>query len=519
MLHLPKTFRRILSVRISMMVVSAMALLLMASLAVMLHYSRKTVKEETLEKALQTLECTIQRIDNILLSVEQTTGNTYFALMPYINQPDSLITYSRKVVETNPFVAGCAIAMRENFYKDHRYFMAYFHRNDNGSLDYSDSPVIQAEIFGNQPYTEQAWFIESMENKRVGWMKPLDEMLESAEPIETFCLPIYANSPYGDATTPLGVIGVDVSLNLLSRIVSSAKPSANSYCMLLDGDGNFIVHPDDRKLVHKTSLTDSDGQVDSSIREAAQAMMAGETGYRPFRMNGKDYYVFFKPFMRTAVPGRTAEKMNWSAGIVYPEDDIFGDYNSLLYYVLGIAIVGILLLFMLSRWIIRRQLMPLQTLSETAQCIAEGVGFRDARYEVRGTEVRGGQKDEIGRLQDNFMLMQRSLAKNIGELEELTETLRERGEGLRRAYVEAQKADRMKTAFLHNMTNQMIEPSNAINACVDELVAGTRRSNDGLADEIEANGHRIADLLENLIHMSDEEGSGKGNNGKEVGYV
>jgi hypothetical protein len=58
--------------------------------------------------------------------------------MPYINQPDSLITYSRKVVETNPFVAGCAIAMRENFYKDHRYFMAYFHRNDNGSLDYSD---------------------------------------------------------------------------------------------------------------------------------------------------------------------------------------------------------------------------------------------------------------------------------------------------------------------------------------------------------------------------------------------
>ena len=38
------------------MIVFSMAILLMASLAVMLYYSRKAVKEEATQKAAQTLE-------------------------------------------------------------------------------------------------------------------------------------------------------------------------------------------------------------------------------------------------------------------------------------------------------------------------------------------------------------------------------------------------------------------------------------------------------------------------------
>ena len=61
-----------LSVKISLMAVSAMAVLLIASLFVMLFYSRKKVWEETLARVTLTLDATVQNIDNILLSVEQT---------------------------------------------------------------------------------------------------------------------------------------------------------------------------------------------------------------------------------------------------------------------------------------------------------------------------------------------------------------------------------------------------------------------------------------------------------------
>lgn len=134
--RLLKTITQTLSVRISLMVVFAMAILLMASLTAMLHYSKRVVKEEALNKAVQILDATVLRIDNILLSVEQSTGNIFFSLMANLDNPDVMFDYSRKLVEANPYVAGCAIAFKENFFKDRQYFMAYVYRSDGDTLSY-----------------------------------------------------------------------------------------------------------------------------------------------------------------------------------------------------------------------------------------------------------------------------------------------------------------------------------------------------------------------------------------------
>ena len=117
--------------------------------------------------------------------------------------------------------------------------------------------------------------------------------------------------------------------------------------------------------------------------------------------------------------------------------------------------------------------------------------------------------DEIGRLQRNFKLMQQSLATNIGELEQLTTKLKQHGEELSKAYQQAQKADRMKTAFLHNMTNQMLEPSEAISKDVEALCDPNKKTGQQdtatLVDDIQHNGNTIADLLKNLLNISDED--------------
>jgi methyl-accepting chemotaxis protein/sigma-B regulation protein RsbU (phosphoserine phosphatase) len=59
------------------MVVFAIAILLTSSLAVMFVFARQTVRGEALQNAEQTLAGTLQHIDNILLSVEQSAGNIY----------------------------------------------------------------------------------------------------------------------------------------------------------------------------------------------------------------------------------------------------------------------------------------------------------------------------------------------------------------------------------------------------------------------------------------------------------
>ena len=475
------------------MVVIAMGLLLMASLGVMLHYSRKTVKEEALQKASQTLEGTVQRIDNIMLSVEQSSGNIYFSILANLDRPDKVDEYCRKMVESNPYVQGCAIALKEDFYKDRKFFMSYYHR-EVGQDDQYSNELIKSETFSDLPYTLQQWYTRPMETGMTGWMPPLSKVKTDMEPLITFSLPIY-NAPLDSLQSgkakPVGVIGVDVALSVLTDIVEKAKFSENSYCVLLNADGEYIIHPDDNKLMATTHQALKDAE--NSAKLAAEAMMAGGTGYRPFRLDGTDYYVFYKSFERSPVPGRMTDRLGWSAGIVYPEPDIFGDYNNLTYSVLAITLVCLLLMFLLSRAVVHHQLKPLLMLTEKAQRISQG------HYDEPIPDSR--HTDEIGQLQNNFQQMQQRLSTYMDELEQLNSTLRERGHGLSKAYEEATKADRIKTAFLHNMTNKMIEPAEAIEHDVNAL----SQEGKDVANDIQMNGKRITELLNNLLNMSDEE--------------
>ena len=431
-----------LSVKISLMAVSAMAVLLIASLVVMLLYSRKKVREETLARVTLTLDATVQNIDNILLSVEQATGNVYYSLPSRINNPEALELFRRKLIDSNPYVADCTIAI------------------------------------GDTTVTESKWTVKHVQ--------------EGKEPLISFSVPLY-----NTAGQLAGYVSTDVSVGLLSRIVAQAKPSENSFCVLLDSVGNFIVHPDAEQLMQQSAIEISKATANAELGEAVQAMIAGQTDYRTFCLWGTDFYVYFKPFNRSSVRGRAIGHLGWSAGIIYPERDIFGDYNNLQYYVLVISIIGLLLTFLLSHAVIKSRLKPLLMLTSQAQHIAAG-NFSEPIPDSKHI-------DEVGRLQDNFQLMQRSLATQIDELESLKNTLYQRCEGLRKAYDQAKKADRMKTSFLHNMTNQMMEPAVAIEQDVLQLCSQSDRDTAQLVSDVQKKGKAITELLKNLISMSDDE--------------
>lgn len=496
-LRLQTLITKNLSIRISMMVVCAAALLLTAALFVMFRYSRKAVKKETLQKAEQTLEATVQQVDNILLSVEQSTGNLYWNLINHLDDPDRMFVYSRKAVETNPYIVGCAIAFEPYYYQAHghgKYFMAYVHRAGSDDLTTVNTPIIQASTFGNVPYTEQVWYTTPKKIGRPCWVNPLKNAEAEDEAITTFCLPIYDRSGH-----VIGVLAADVSLNLLSKVVLAAKPSPNSYAALLGSDGSYIVHPDTNTLYHHTIYTKL--SKDSEARRVGEDMLAGKSGYARVPINGVDCYVFYKPFTRADVPGRSMEQLNWSAGIVYPEDDIFGEYNGLLYTVLAIAGVGLLLLLILSRTILHRLLLPLRMLTQSARRIADG-HFDEVIPDSR-------QHDEVGRLQDHFQQMQQALAVNMGELNRLTESLQQRGEVLAAAYRRARQADRMKTAFLHHMTNQMTPPVTAISHRVQTLCEHYAdidpQEMDQMVADILEQGKTITKLLDDLLKASQDD--------------
>ncbi|MBQ9650299.1 MAG: HAMP domain-containing protein [Prevotella sp.] len=516
-MKLTKAILRSLSLRLSLLMVFAIAVLLIAALSVMFHFSRQALREEAMLTADHTLDATAQHIDNILLSAEQTAGNFYWDVIQHLDQPERMEDYCRELVKSNRYIAGCAIAFEPNFYPGRKEFMAYVRKtpkDGHWTIEGYDTLEVQ-ETFHSQSYTVQDWFTKPMSTNRTYWMEPLkDGAAEDA--LITFSLPIYAPGQSmgteGEMKS-VGVMGVDIPLSLLYEFILATKPSANGYVTLLGNGGTYIVHPDPNKLFRQTVFTQLEQNPNASIQEAGEAMVKGESGFMPFNMNGEQWYVIFKPFQRTEAPGRVMDELNWSVGVIYPEDDIFGEYNLLLYYLLAIVIIGLTVFFILCRLYTHRQLLPLVQLTRSAQRIADG------DYNEPIPPAKHEREDEIGQLQQHFQEMRMALTAHIDEQERLSAELQKHGETLQKAYSQAQEADQMKTSFLHHMTNQMVEPTDVIlksvkTLCNDCNTAGEpsteeqrREEMKRMAETIQQQSKLIIELLKQMIHKAGKEGA------------
>ena len=468
--------------------------MLAVALGVLAYFSHQALRQEGVRNAEQTLEGTMQHIDNILLSVEQATGNIYYDLIQHLDDPNRMYTYSRELVLSNPYIDGCAICFKPGYYPGKDLFMAYVHHKKspgNGALDLTIS-----DTFAHRAYTEQRWYTKSMETGWIGWIDPLKGEETEREPLVSFCLPF--NDKKGER---IGVIAVDVAISQLSNYILSMKPSENGYCVLLGHNGSYIVHPDKEKLMNPGMFSQMGRRADATEFAAAKAMLAGDSGRKSFRRDGDDWWVFYKPFTPVKWKGRSSGEVAWSVGVVYPEDDIFGQYNKQLFLALVIAIAGILLFSLLSYRFIRRQMRPVSRLAKSAQHIAEGNYSEMLPYQERG--------DEIGLLQSRFKTMQQSLREQVDELEEETKRLKQRGEMLQMEYDRAVETGNMKASFQRYIARQMNEPADSIDSSVTTLCNSysdiSQEETDKQVANIQRKSQTMVDLLNHLAHFTENE--------------
>lgn len=476
---------------LNVLVVFEALLLLAVTLGILAYFSHKALRQEALRNAEQTLEGTIQDVDNILMVVEQSTGNIYYDLLEHLDEPERMYTYSRCLVESNPNIVGCAICFKPGYFPGRDLFMAYVHRSAADR-----SVLVTSETFTNRPYIEQVWYTEPMRTGRVGWIDPLKGSNTENEPLISFCLPF--NDKRGER---VGVIAVDIAINQLSKIVLAAKPSKNGYSVLIAHNGSYIVHPDDEKLTNPDISSLSEHNVDASEMEAIRAMVAGEKGMKEFRRNNSDWFVFYRPFERNEWKGRSIENIGWSVGVVYPEEDIFDEHNILINLVVGIAILGMLVFFLLYSWMIHLQLKPLRRLAKSAQRVAEGNYKEKLPYSDR--------LDEIGQLQNNFEKMQHSLQNQVDELEKETGRLQQYGDMLSAAYNKTVETDRVKASFLHYLTSQLAVPAECIDGSVTTLCNDfhglSQQETEHQVDIIHRKSQSIVELLNHIDHFAEND--------------
>ena len=406
-----KKFRESFSAQLSVFVALLASLIFVICYATNFYYSRKAIKEEAERLAMCELDNTVLRISNILSSVEMCANNMHPFIIRHLEEPDSMYTYARMIVENNPMLTGCSLAFEPEYFEKYgQFFSVYAGREDNGTIS------VEQEGSEKYDYHHMDWYQIPKLLNTTYWTDPFNDVYENPETgkvqIEQICS--YSVPIHDKKGEFVGVMSLDINQQWLSKIMNMMKPFPNSHTIVLGRGGVYLVHPDSSIIGKETIFTETLEGGMPAIKKVGELMTEGKRGMIAMSgenvTGGDDSYVFYTPLKR----------VGWSMGIVCPENDIYGGYNQLKMLLVIMTAVGIFLMMVVCIIVIRTRVHPLERLAHSANIIAHG-NFNGEIPVIKGD-------DEIAMLSRAFRDMQHSLVDYIEELKTTTAN-KERIEG------------------------------------------------------------------------------------------
>ena len=461
MFSVRRAFARKLSIGILLLAIP----IFVVSLGILFTQSRHMIRLEAVGRANSVLNSTMQRISRNLLTIETAT-NAYSWLIERSLQPDSLLAYSRRVVQLNPHIDGCSISAEPDVFPQYgKYFSVYTVR---------ETDTITTVIEEEYDYFSKIWYKTPRDLNKPCWVAYFDES-DSLELTIDGMVASYGRPLYNADKRFVGIVSTDLSLLHLSKLMSVEKPYPNSYFMMIDDQGRYFVHPDSTKLFTQTIFSGADPRRQTDLIALGHEMTAGNQGRMNAVIDGVSCLVCYKP-----VPGTS-----WSLAIVCPDRDVLASYHRLTYIVIPLLIIGLFVIVKLCSRAVGQTIHPLNELLDKTQSIAAG------NMEVYIPHTQ--REDVIGNLQNSFATMLQSLNFHMGIVRYSSYQTKLRNEELEHATKLVQEADRQKTAFIQNVTHQIRTPLNIIMGFAQIL---GKESEDQLIEE------EVKSLTSTMTHNS-----------------
>ena len=441
MFNIRKSFSTKLSFGILIMAVVIFVL----SLGVLFSQSRHLIRTKAVGRASNVLNTTMQRLTRHIMTIENAT-NSYSWMIEQSFEPEALLGYSNLIVRLNPHIDGCSISAEPDMFKQYgKHFSVYTVRESAATGAASDtvSDSITTVIEEEYDYFHKIWYKTPRELKTGCWVVYTDEA-DSLELTLDGMVASYGKPLYSADSSIVGIISTDLSFLRLSKVMSEVKPYPNSYFMMIDEEGRFIIHPDSTRLFSQTIFTNADPRGSFDRIALGHEMTAGKKGQMVVIVNGSPCLVCYQPVAGT----------KWSLALVCPDSDVLAGYYRLTYIIIPLLVIGLLIILLLCHRVVAHAIRPLNQLFEKTQSIAAG------NMEVHIPKSQS--EDVVGRLQNSFATMLQSLNFHMGSVRYTSEQTRLRNEELEKATQLAQEAENQKTLFIQNVTHQIRTPLNII---------------------------------------------------------
>ena len=349
------------------------------------------------------LELTNAQLSAMLSAVEISALNNVDEVQFYLNDPRRMSESLLSELEINHHLTGLGVGFEPNYYRSEgKWFEIYASFDANGEAKVSEIGSSRHD------YLNAEWYRGGMEHPEGYWCDPYFDDAGAKAILCTYSLPVKDSKK-----RIVGVLGADISLEWLWKQLSDMdakdnqdriardNPEDRSYSFIISKDGDYIAHPDNENLL-KNNFFHSPDTVYAAYRDLGRKMLAGESGRTFAKIGGIDAYVYYAPIRRT----------EWSVATVVPNMAVhfFG-------YLIGAVIliligIGLLIVFVLCYFSIRRTTKPLRQLAESAGEVAKG------NFDTPLPQIK--EHDEILLLRDSFENMEHSLSRYISQLTDAT---------------------------------------------------------------------------------------------------
>ncbi len=205
------------------------------------------MEEDT--RSIMQLVCTEKRqtMDEKLMNIEQSVYTLYHYVMEQIDSTENLwqdeklynehISAMKNLMETTAKYTDGAVSVYYRLAPEIKGPKqgAWLMKGEKGEL--VDCEVTDISQYESDDVEHVGWYYLPIANGKETWINPYYNENADLEMI-SFVIPLFHNGKI------IGVVGMDITTELLYENVKSVKVYDTGYAFLMDKEGNFVYHPE-----------------------------------------------------------------------------------------------------------------------------------------------------------------------------------------------------------------------------------------------------------------------------------
>lgn len=322
-----KNWIKSLQTKSSLALLVTAAVLIELTSAVQYWYAKKGIREQVEQRAKSELKVKGLEIQNILTAVEVAMKNHAWEAEQMLALPDSMYSVARRLAEQNDQIVGTGISFMPNFYpKMGRWFEPYV------KAEKGKAAVMSQLGSETHDYTQMDFYTMTMKSGEPYWSEPYLDSDGAHAMVTTYAYPLR------DKTGKVvAIMGADVSLDWLEKLINASHIYPSSYNMMISRTGQLMVCPVESLVMRQNIQEATAGMKDTTMQSINREMLAGRSGQTVVTDdNGEKNYVFYSP-----IKGATG----WSMAVVCSDKEIYYGlrqvgFNLLLLMLFGLALMA-----------------------------------------------------------------------------------------------------------------------------------------------------------------------------------